>query len=195
VYLNSAQLHNQNNKTMKKILTGLVVLTCFIACKNANSDNSNADADNKYAENTKVVYHAIETGDPKGLDSVFSDDAVDHAAGPKGEDLSGRENIKAELVKIHNYFDGLKMEMMQHATSADGMYHYATVRMTGTAKANPWGMPVGMKMDNTSVDMVKMKDGKCVEHWSFMSQKDVNDMMKMMGGAQPPAMDSSKMKK
>jgi ketosteroid isomerase-like protein len=195
VYLTSAQLHNQNNKTMKKILSGLIVLTCFFACKNANSDNSSADAANANADKTKMVYHAIETGDTKGLDSIFSDDAVDHNAGDKGEDITGKQNVIAGVAKIHDYFDGLKMEMLQHATSTDGVYHYATVRMTGTAKANPWGMPVGMKMDNTSVDLVKMKDGKCVEHWSFMSQKDVNDMMKMMGGAQPPAMDSSKMKK
>ena len=179
---------------MKKLLTGLLAITCFVACKNAGNEN-NSDAANANAEKTKKVYHAIETGDTKGLDSIFSNDCVDHNAGPKGEDVTGAANVIAELGKIHNYFDGLKMELLEHATSTDGMYHFATVRMTGTAKENPWGMPPGMKMDNTSVDLVKMKDGKCTEHWGFMSQKDVNDMMKgMMGGNKPP-MDSAAHKK
>ncbi len=43
------------------------------------------------------------------------------------------------------------------------------------------------KMDMTTVDVVKFKDGKAVEHWSYMDPKD---MMKMM----PPVgkMDSKK---
>lgn len=181
---------------MKKLLTGLLVLTCFIACKNAGGDNnSSADVANTNADKTKMVYHAIETGDTKGLDSIFSDDCVDHDAGPNGEDISGKQNVIADIAKVHNYFDGLKMEMQHHATSTDGMYHFSLVKMSGTSKENPWGMPVGMKVEHTGVDVVKIKDGKCTEHWSFMSQKDVNDMMKGMMGDHKPAMDSTKVKK
>jgi len=180
---------------MKKLLLiAATTFACYLISCESKTDNHNSQAE-KNTANSKEVYHAIETGDTKGLDSIFSSDCVDHNAGPKGEDLTGSASVIAELGKIHTYFDGLKMELQQHATSADGMYHYATVRMTGTAKENPWGMPVGMKVDNTSVDLVKMKDGKCTEHWGFMSQKDVNDMMKgMMGGNKPP-MDSTKAKK
>jgi ketosteroid isomerase-like protein len=178
---------------MKKLLTGLLAITCFFAC-NTKTDSNNADVANSNADKTKMVYHTLETGDAKGLDSIFSDDVLDHNGGPNGEDLTGKQNVIAEISKMHDYFDGLKMEMLQHATSPDGVYHYATMRMTGTAKQNPWGMPVGMQVDHTGVDLVKMKDGKCTEHWGFMSMKDVNAMMKGMGD-QKPAMDSAKVKK
>jgi ketosteroid isomerase-like protein len=182
--------------TMKKLLTGLFLLTCFIACKNAADENKkSADVANSNADKTKMVYHALETGDTKGLDSIFSDDCIDHDAGPNGEDIKGKQNVIADIAKAHNMFNGLKMEMLSHATSPDGDYHYSLVKMTGNTKDNSMGMPAGTKIESTGVDVIKIKDGKCTEHWHFLGQKDVNDMAKnMMGGGQPP-MDSSKMKK
>jgi hypothetical protein len=72
--------------------------------------------------------------------------------------------------------------MLHHATSTDGQYHYATVRMTGTSKQNPWGMPVGLKVDDTIVELLKMKDGKASDHWGFLSWGDINEMMGAMSG-------------
>jgi ketosteroid isomerase-like protein len=141
----------------------------------------------KNTEKMKAVYHAIETGDVSGLDSLIADDAVDHNGNPDGTDVKGKENIKKMLAEIHTYFDNLKMEYMSDATSADGEYQFSSVRMTGKAKANPWGMPVGMDMDETSVDMVKIKDGKATDHWNFMSMKDVHEMMQGMKGNSMPA--------
>jgi hypothetical protein len=92
------------------------------------------------------------------------------------------------ISQAHTYFeDGLKMEFISDALSSDGVYLYTTVRMKGKAKANPWGMPVGEDVDDTSVDLVKLKDGKATEHWSFMSMEDINEMMKMtQQETQPP---------
>jgi predicted ester cyclase len=49
--------------------------------------------------------------------------------------------------------------------------------MSGTAKTDGMGMKAGQKVEMTSVDIAKFKDGKAVEHWIYM---DPNDMMKMM---------------
>ncbi len=181
---------------MKKLLFPLVAMVVMASCETKVAGDSSADhtaAADRNAEGTKKVYHAIETGDVSGLDSLFTEDVIDHNGGPQGQDIKGRDSVKATLSKIHTYFDGLKLEMLHHATSADGQYHYATVRMTGKSKENPWGMPVGMDMDDTSVDVIKMKDGKCTEHWSFMSMGDFNEIMGMMqGGGKPPAKDTAK---
>jgi len=170
---------------MKKMLFGMAFLAFLSSCETKvagtqeNSDSHKAIAD-KNAASTSVVYKAIETGDVSALDSLFTTDVVDHNGGPQGQDIKGKDSVIAMLATIHNYFDGLKLEMVHHATSADGVYHYSTVRMTGTSKENPWGMPVGMKMDDTSVDVMKLKDGKCTDHWSFMSMGDFNEIMGMM---------------
>jgi predicted SnoaL-like aldol condensation-catalyzing enzyme len=62
------------------------------------------------------------------------------------------------------------------------------VHVTGTANDNSMGMTAGNKMDDKSVDVVKIKDGKMVEHWGFV---DWQQMMKMM----PKPMGDMKEKK
>ncbi len=176
---------------MKHLLFAFAALLLLLSCNdgttNTTGTNENSAIAEHNAENTKKVYNAIQTGDVTGIDTLFTEDVVDHNAGPQGQDVRGRDSVIAMLREIHTYFDGLNLEMLYHATSPDGQYHYATVRMTGTAKQNPWGMPVGMKMDDTSVDVIKLRDGKAQEHWGFLSWEDINEMMKGMsgGGNQP----------
>jgi ketosteroid isomerase-like protein len=178
---------------MKKFLFLLTAMAVIISCtdntKVADNNETNDGAVNaKNTENTKELYHAIETGDVSKLDSFIAEDAIDHNGNPDGSDVVGRDSIKKMISQAHTYFeDGLKMEFISDALSSDGVYLYTTVRMKGKAKANPWGMPVGEDVDDTSVDLVKLKDGKATEHWAFMSMEDINEMMKMtQQETQPP---------
>jgi hypothetical protein len=182
---------------MRNLVSVLILAGLFNACTSSTESSSSdcAAMADRNAEKTKLVYRAIESGDTKALDTIFTDNVVDHNAGPNGEDLNGKATVIAEIGKINTYFDGLKMDLVHHATSADGIYHYATVKMSGTSKENPWGMPVGMRMEHTSVDLVKMDNGKCAEHWGFMSQDFVNQMMKgAMGAPATAPADTTKTK-
>ncbi|MDQ6608895.1 MAG: nuclear transport factor 2 family protein [Bacteroidota bacterium] len=167
------------------ITAGMFLLASCNQSKDASTttgDKDNTAMNKQNMENHKAVITAIETGDVSKLDTIMSKDMVDHQ-GNMGRDIVGVDSMKFYLGQMHNFFDGLKMEVMQTATSPDGDYFFATVRMTGKAKANPWGMPVGSDIDDTSVDVVKMKDGKATDHWMYISQKD---MMEMMGSGMPP---------
>lgn len=53
------------------------------------------------------------------------------------------------------------------------------MRYSGTSEGS-MGMPKG-PYDMTAIELVKFRDGKAVEHWSFMQMKD---MMNMMGQQQ-----------
>jgi ketosteroid isomerase-like protein len=177
---------------MKKLLFLLTAATVINACndnaKVASTNDTNDGATHaKSIEPAKEAYRAIETGDVSKLDSFFTEDVIDHNANPDGSDIKGRDSVKKMLTQIHTYFeDGLKMEFISDAISSDSVYQYTMVRMKGKAKANPWGMPVGSEVDDTSVDVVKLKDGKAAEHWGFMSMQDVNEMTKMMQQGPPP---------
>jgi ketosteroid isomerase-like protein len=181
---------------MKHFLFALAAIALF-SCN--NSDNKSADSGNndhmekakKSTEAIKMVYHAIETGDVSGLDSIMAEDVVDHNANPDGTDMKGRDNIKKMLADIHTYFDNLKMEYITDAITEDGTTQFTQVRMTGTTKANPWGMPVGKDIDDMSVDVVKIKDGKATDHWGFMSMKDFQETMAGMKMGGKPAMPDS----
>ena len=177
---------------MKKILFLLTAMAVIIACNDsatvADNNETNVGANHvKFTESTKEVYKAIETGDISKLDSFIAEDVIDHNANPDGSDIKGRDSVKKMISQIHTYFeDGLKMEFISDALSSDGSYLYTMVRMKGKAKANPWGMQPGADVDDTSVDVVKLKDGKAIEHWGFMSMGDFNEMMKMMQPGTPP---------
>jgi predicted ester cyclase len=116
---------------------------------------------------------AIETGDSTVIDSLIASDAVDHSA-PNGKEMKG-DSIKWMLRNMHNEISDLNMDII--ADAAEGDYVFTLSRMTGTTKTAGMGMPPNTKMDMKGVDVVKFRDGKAVEHWSYMDPKD---MMKMM---------------
>lgn len=186
---------------MKHVLLALSAAVVMASCNNdATVAGTHEDNDHNMAskneENMRTVYNAIETGDVSKLDSLMDPDIVDHNGKMDGSDIKGRDSVKAMLGSMHNYFDGLKMDLQSTATSADGNYQFTLVRTTGTAKQNIWGMTAGQKMDDTNVDVVKLKDGKATDHWGFMSMADFQEMMGAMKGGMPaPAMKDSAAKK
>jgi predicted SnoaL-like aldol condensation-catalyzing enzyme len=176
---------------MKQLLFALTAAVVFTSCNDTTKVASATDTNDqrnaaKNTENVKEVYRAIETGDISKIQGFVADDFVDHNANMDNSDIKGKDSALKMLSMIHTYFEpGLKMEYISDATSEDGSLHYTTVRMKGKAKENPWGMPVGMEIDDTSVDVVKMKDGKASEHWGFMSMGDFNEIMKSMQQGAP----------
>ncbi len=182
---------------MKKLFfTGIVAMICFISCeqKNATTTTNNAE---RNTERNKMVYSAMETGDVSKLDSFIDKDIIDH--GEHGE-IKGIDSLKAMFTDMHNHMSGLKFDLVSDATSADGEYHFAWFKMKGTCTDGSMGMPAGTKMDMTGVDVVRIKNDKAVEHWSY---EDPAEMMKMHGGMggmdmkkdgkMDPKMDHSKM--
>ena len=184
---------------MKKILLAICCCAFLFSCVDNSKVEGAASDDNaaakKNEENTREVYKAIETGDVSKLDSFFTDDVLDHNGGVMGEDVRGRDSVKKVIALINSYFENLKVDVISQSTSADGNYHFAMINMKGKAKENPWGMPVGSEMDDTMVDVIKIKDGKASEHWGFMSMGDMHEMMKGMAGGPPPPMKDTAAKK
>ncbi len=131
----------------------------------------------KAMANNRAIYKAIETGDVSTLKNYIAKDAVDHSGGANGQDITNGDSIIAMLGDIHNSFTNLKMDIIADAVNGD--YVFTLVHMTGTTNANPgMGMPPNKTIDSKSVDVVRLKDGKAVEHWSF---EDPKEMMQMMG--------------
>lgn len=122
------------------------------------------------------VYKGIESGDLSAMDEFIAIDIIDHGG---MEDVKGRESVKKMLADIKNHFTNLKLTVISEATSMDGTYHFALVRMTGTTKDAYMGMPANTAVDRMGVDVVRIHNDKVVEHWSF---DDSRDMMKMMHG-------------
>jgi len=159
--------------------------SCTSKTDTATSGNSDKEQQQKNIAASDVVTNAFQTGDVSGLDSVVADDFVDHT--DQG-DKKGRDSLKAMVNMIRANFKDMKTEKLGDAASGD--YVYSWMRYSGTSDGS-MGMPKG-PYSMSAIELAKFKDGKAVEHWSFM---DMRDMMKMM--PQPPMnkMDTSKMKK
>jgi predicted SnoaL-like aldol condensation-catalyzing enzyme len=175
---------------MKQILSlfAISLVFCCLSCNNDKTagDSTSADKkDNSMAEKNLAASHivdkAFETGDPSNIDSAIASDFVDHTdMGDKN-----RDSLKTMIVSMHKNFPDMKMEMVKEV--ADNDYVFSLMRYSGTSNGQ-MGMPAG-PYDMKAIEVVRFKDGKGVEHWSFMQMAD---MMKMMA---PPMGKDDKMKK
>lgn len=164
---------------MKKLfcLTGISILFLLLSCTDSTKTGTDTTGTSKAEENlakNRKVYKAIETGDAATLDSLIASDAVDHQ-GPNGTDIKGTDSVKHMLADIHNHLKDAKFDIIADATNGD--YIFTLARVSGTTADSSWGMPSGTKLDEKGVDVVKIKDGKMVEHWGFV---DAAEMMKRM---------------
>ena len=177
---------------MRKFLLPVFAgLFCFTSCNNKATVASTSGNDSMAQKNldaSHVVDKAFKSGDVSGIDSVVADDFVDHT--DRG-DIKGKDSLKSMISMMHSNFKDMKMETLKEF--ADNDYVFSWMRYSGNSDG-AMGMPKG-PYDMHGIEVVKFKNGKAVEHWSYM---DMQEMAKMMGqnhNMDMNKMDSSKMKK
>jgi len=179
---------------MKKFLS-LFAFAILIGCVSCNNDKDEKTAssetttaekkeDSKAAKNLEAfhaVSKAFETFDASGIDNVVASDFVDHTE--RGD--KNRDSLKAMIVGMKADVTNPKTEIIKEL--ADDDYVFGWIKYTGTSGGKS-GMPAG-PYEMNSMEVVKFKDGKAVEHWAFM---DSREMMKMMQMMQMPKMEGKK---
>jgi predicted SnoaL-like aldol condensation-catalyzing enzyme len=166
----------------KFLLAALAGTLCVNSCNNpatvAGESKDNAAAQ-KNIEASRAISKAFETGNTAVIDSVVAEDFLDHT---ERGDIRGRDSLKAMVKMVHENFKDMKSETIKDL--ADDEYVFSWMRFTGTSDGN-MSMSPG-PYDMQMIEVAKFKDGKAVEHWSFMNAQE---MMKMMG--QMPGMDKN----
>src|SRR6478735_1752384 len=147
----------------KNLITAAGLLCLLISCKCPNA-NADAEVIQKNLDVNAKIMKAIETGDATTINSLIADDVVDHM-GPHGKELRGGAVIKPMLIDMHKHMKDFKYEIITSAANKD--YVFTLTKVTGTAIDSTMGMPAGTVMNENMVDLVKMKDGKAVEHWTY----------------------------
>ena len=156
-----------------------------MSCNNKADDNSTSDGKmgsqaEKNLSASHIVSDAFQSGDISKIDSAVASDFVDHT--DRGD--MGRDSLKAMITMWKAASKDAKTEIIKEL--ADDEYVFSWMRFTGSSDGS-MGMPAG-PYDMKSIEVVRFKDGKAVEHWGFMEPRE---MMKMM--AQMP-MDTTKKK-
>lgn len=162
-------------------------ILAFSSCS-TKSEAGPSDAAKKNMEANSAILKMFETGDHSKIGDYIAVDAVDHS-GPKG-DIKGLDSIRAYFSQMGQMMTNMKNDIIK--TLADDEYVMSWLKGSGTAKVDlpEWGMKAGQTHTGESVEVSKFKDGKVVEHWTFMNAAE---MMAMMSGTPPaPVKEDSK---
>lgn len=176
---------NQNENHEKICFLTAIAFACFVtSCSNQGGLSVQAK---KNLDAQHGITKAFETKDFSKLGDYIAEDFVDHA-GETG-DIRGLANARAEFERMVAGLESDTTIIIKEL--ADDEFVMSWLRFTGTLKTDMMGMKAGSKYDMAAIELTKFKDGKAVEHWSFMQPAD---MMNMMGGQQqiPAAADTMK---
>lgn len=150
-------------------------LTCLALIIFSLSATAQNNSDNNWtADKNQKIFHAIESGDVEDVGDVIDENIVDHSM--QGE-VHGLDSLKQMFIDLHSHIDHLKFDPI--ASANDGEYNFTLVRITGTTNSEFMGMPANSPIDATSIDLIRVQNGKAVEHWDYMSPGQAQQMMHM----------------
>jgi steroid delta-isomerase-like uncharacterized protein len=114
------------------------------------------------------------------FEELVAEDMVDHEALPGFAE--GREGVKQFLQMVWTAFPDLTATIEDEAVEADRVW--SRTRMRGTHKGEFMGIPAtGKPVDIESIDVVRVKDGRAVEHWGVT---DMAGLMMQLGVLEGP---------
>ena len=125
-----------------------------------------------------LIERGFNHGDFDGLDAVVAPDIIEHQEGA----TSGIDGLRSLITELRTSFPDLRLELQDSATS--GEMAWFRFRSTGTNDGPLWGRPpTGRPMDITVIDVVRIVDGRMVEHWGVADRLAVLKQMGAMGGS------------
>ena len=135
--------------------------------------------DNK-AKFQQFYDQVVNKGDLAKINDFIAEDFVEHEPFPGlGTD---RDSVKKFFMSMREAFPDLKFDV--HFMLAEGDLVAAYITMSGTQKKEFAGIPsMGKKFSVSTVDIIRVSDGKAVEHWGAT---DTMQMMEQLGAMPEP---------
>ncbi len=117
-------------------------------------------------------------GDFDGLEAVVAPAMIEHQDGAS----SGIDGLRALIMELRTAFPDLYLEIQDTATSGDTTW--LRFRATGTNDGPIWGRPAtGRSIDITVIDIIRIAEGRMVEHWGVADRLAMLKQIGAMGGA------------
>ena len=172
---------------MKHLVVLLTISTLLLSScmKKESSTNESMRADsvkNTNIENYRKVTDMMNSGKMDDLGKYISDNYTEHQMMPGQK--PGIAGLKEMMTGMKAAYPDMKFTI-NHIT-ADSNMIWALSTMTGTNTGSMMGMPpTGKAINVQAVDVIRLENGKAVEHWGFMEEKKMMEQMGMM-----PPMDA-----
>jgi len=164
---------------MKYLILVFSLMLFFTACKKDGGPLGTASGTDSTEEANKArfraAYDIFSNGNLDALDTLVDANFTEHTPWPGQE--PGLAGLKKGFTEFRAAFPDMKMTL--NHVWADGDVVIGHFTQTGTMTGTLGGMPASNKAMNISgVDIVRIKDGKAVEHWGYSEE---NKMAQQMG--------------
>lgn len=103
------------------------------------------------------------TGDGSVVDELCSPDLVEHQFGLSGDSAKAIQQVKDAMRDVHGAVPDISFTIEDSVEEGDTIW--VRVRAQGTATGPFFGPPSGRPVDFTVFDVVRVVDGRIVEHW------------------------------
>lgn len=139
----------------------------------------------EYKALTQGFYdEVVNNGNIAAADKYLAENFVDHEPFPGLK--SDREGCKQFFAMMRDAFPDLKFDI--HFMLAEGDKVAVYITMSGTQKKDFAGIPSsGKKFSANTIDIIRIADGKAVEHWGVT---DGMTMMQQLGAMPAPPLSA-----
>ena len=103
------------------------------------------------------------TGDTTVVDELCSPDLVEHQFGLAGRGRAALDHVREAMTQVHASVPDIAFTIEDAVQSGDTLWARVTGR--GTATGPFFGPPSGRPVEITVIDVVRIADGRIVEHW------------------------------
>lgn len=110
----------------------------------------------------------LNAGDTAGAAALMAEDCINHAAIPEAQGRAGFERV---MEKLRAAFPDIRWTIEDTLADADKVVLRTTVTGTQTGALTMTRMPIaatGKAVRFEQIHVVRVRDGKIVEHWSTM---------------------------
>jgi predicted ester cyclase len=160
---------------MNKLLsiTSVAIFLLLASCTSTKQDCV-SETTKKNIAAMHGIFNCFNTGDFSKLGDYVDEDCIDHSSGGK-EDIRGLAQMKANyeqwMQMVANSKTTIKVEM------ANDEYVISWVSFAMTMKIDVATKKIGEKFEKSDIEILRFKDGKAVEHWTFIDARDLNKVL------------------
>jgi predicted ester cyclase len=124
-----------------------------------------------------LIERGFNNGDVDGLEAFVAHDIIEHQEGA----TSGIDGLRALITGLRTQCSDLHLEIQDTATSGDTVWF--RIRATGTNDGPMGSRPAtGRQIDITVMDVMRVAEGKLVEHWGVADRLAMLKQIGAMGG-------------
>lgn len=150
-----------------RLFTMAGIIFLFVSCNEKKKETGMSETAQKNLNAMLGIIGCFDKRDFTNLGDYVAEDCFDHY----GEGLKGLAAMKAEYETWLEYTQNSKIKVITQM--ANDEYAIVWIRFEETVTQDVENMEAGVRFDKTDIEVGRLKDGKVVEHWTFVEPSEM----------------------